>query len=225
MSFIKHALEKKYPVLYEKLYGQNILKNFSFSVFLPVEKILSDRYLLTSEFINVKISSSDVQLLAALYNAFLNSRFYDYNLPINNSFKLVKVSYSNTVKIISNKVLIKFLSPLIVRDHDKENNKDIYLDYTSKDFEHKLKAITENYLNQRGLEGTIFLIPVKARRTVAKCLNLNLNCSFGLFELIAKPEIIQELYLAGIGSRRSEGFGLFDIIKQDSSAEVVDGQA
>ena len=222
---MKHALEKKYPLLYEQLYGQNVLKSFSFSVFLPVQKILKDRYLLASEYINVKISSSDIQLLAALYNAFMNSRFYDYKLPLNNSFRLINVSYSNTVKVLSNKVLIKFLSPLIVRDHDKEKNADIYLDYTSKDFETKLKAITENYLKQRDLIGTITLKPVKARRTVAKCLDFNLNCSFGLFELSAPPEIIEELYLAGIGSRRSEGFGLFDIVKQDYQREAADGQA
>ena len=222
MSFLKFALEKKYPLIYESLYGVSSSKTFCFSIFLPGAKIDGDRYRLSDSYINVKISSSDNQLLMAIYNALVHSRFQEYKLPQENSFKLTKVSYSNTLEIKTGKVLIKFLSPLLVRDHDRETNTDRYLDYTASDFSEKLQIITQNYLSQRGFEKeTILLKPVKAGRTVANCLKLKFNCSFGVFELTARPEVVNELYLAGMGSRRNEGFGLFDIIRQGESGEAV----
>lgn len=215
MSFLKFALSKKYPDIFQALYGENCSKAFCFSTYLPGARFKGDRYQLSDSYISVKISSSDNQLLMALYNSLMGARFIDYKLPLSNEFKLTKVSYSNIPTIKTNKALIKFLSPLLVRDHDRETNKDMYLDYTSQDFPDKLQTITQNYLMQRGYtDCNVNLIPVKASRTVATCLGLKLNCSYGIFEINAPPQVIDELYLAGIGSRRNQGFGMFDIIRQ-----------
>ncbi|MDR1905577.1 MAG: CRISPR-associated endoribonuclease Cas6 [Clostridiales bacterium] len=225
MSFFKYALEKKYSLLYKELYDSNNVKPFSFSVFLPDAKIDGHRYILSGNIFSVKFSSSDTALLFSFYNAMTNavSLGYDYELPFENSLRLIKVSYSNTQKIASQKVLIKFLSPLLVRAHEKEGNKDRYLDYTSEDFGERLQDVVGFYLKTRGIKnGKITLKPIEAKRTVAVCMKLKFNCSYGEFELTARPDIIEELYLAGVGSRRSEGFGLFDIKCQidDESADI-----
>lgn len=216
MSFLKFALSSRYPEIYQAIYGENCSKSFCFSTFLPGAKFSGDRYILLEPYISVKISSSDNQLLMALYNSLMSARFNDYKLPLSNEFKLVRLSYSNTHPVKSDRAVIKFLSPLVVRNHDRESNRDIYLDYTSDIFSEKLQIITQSYLTQRGFhECDAKLTPVKAFRTVATCLGLKINCSYGIFEISAAPEVIEELYLAGMGSRRSQGFGMFDIIRQE----------
>lgn len=216
MSFLKFALSKKYPLIFQSLYGENCSKAFCFSTYLPNPKYVGDRYLLSDNCISVKISSSDKQLLIALYNSLMGARFSEFALPQSNSFKLVGVSYSNTQKVKADRVLIKFLSPLVVREHNKETNADRYLDYTDADFMEKLQIITGNYLTDRGFGNCIVeLYPIKASRTVARSVsNLKINCSYGLFELRASPHVIEELYLSGIGSRRNQGFGMFDLVNQ-----------
>jgi len=216
MSFLKFALSKKYPSIYQSLYGENCSKAFCFSTFLPNPKFNGDRYLLSDDGISVKISSSDNQLLIALYNSLINARFIEFQLPQSNSFKLIKISYLNTPQIKTDSAIIKFLSPLVVRNHDKATNTDRYLDYTNEDFSEKLQIVTDNYLTERGFPNSIIeLNPVKAARTVAIGINnIKINCSYGLFELKASPPVINELYLAGLGSRRNQGFGMFDIICQ-----------
>jgi CRISPR-associated endoribonuclease Cas6 len=221
MSFLKFALEKRYPAVYEGLYGSNNIKLFSFSVYLPGAKREGKRYILSGNSFFVKFSSSDKEFLFRLYNALralAKIEKFVYPLPFGNVMSLGGVGYSNVSEIAADKVIIKFLSPLLVRDHSRENNVDKYLDYQDEGFEEKLSEIVETYLKKRGIEGQkIELKPLKAGRTVAICMKLKFNCSYGVFELSARPDVINELYLAGMGSRRSEGFGLFDIKGKNGS--------
>ncbi|MDR3217230.1 MAG: CRISPR-associated endoribonuclease Cas6 [Clostridiaceae bacterium] len=213
ISFLKYALSNKYPELFARLYGANVSKTFSFSTFLPGAKLMGDCYSLSLNTVRVRLSSSERELLVALYNAMMNARFIDYPLPQGNSFRLTRVGYSNTFPTGASTEIIKFLSPLVVRCHDRETNEDEYLDFRSVGFPERLQIIADAYLQKREIEPcAVILRPLSARSTVAICLKRKFLCSFGTFELSASPEAITEFYLAGIGSRRSEGFGLFDIV-------------
>ncbi|MDR0850714.1 MAG: CRISPR-associated endoribonuclease Cas6 [Christensenellaceae bacterium] len=225
LSFIKSVLEKKYPETYNELYLANRMKTYSFSVFLPVDKIEGDRFLLKENAISVKFSCADTKMLMKLYNSFLsmkNSEYEgcdEYPLPGSNSMKLVGVNYSNTKPIFgnTNKVVIKFLSPLVVRKN-LEGGKNFYLNYYDDGFAKTLQFVVSNYLKIRNIpDGKVALrpikpVPVTGKRLVIKYKDMNIDCSAGVFELEASPQIIEEAYMAGMGSRRSEGFGLFDII-------------
>lgn len=197
MSFIKHALSTKYPDLYAKLYGTDGRKDFCFATYIPTKEICDDWFTLKRDRIFVKFSSADSGLILLLYNAFCNSRGMEYPLQNGNNMKLVRVACSNCVPVTANKVVIKFLSPLLVRKHDKESNKDRYLDFGDDDF-HKLLGVA--------------IFPIKPKKVVVRCMGMDMNGAVGTFELTADRRTIEELYLSGMGSRRSEGFGLFDIL-------------
>lgn len=49
--------------------------------------------------------------------------------------------------------------------------------------------------------------------TVVPFKNLNLPASYGKFLLHADAKLLNYIYKTGIGSRRSEGFGMFEIIR------------
>ena len=59
-----------------------------------------------------------------------------------------------------------------------------------------------------------------ARKTVVSFKNILINSSIGEYILEGNSELLNILYKTGIGSRRSEGFGMFEVIKELKSEEV-----
>ena len=64
---------------------------------------------------------------------------------------------------------------------------------------------------QQNVNG-IKIKPINARKTVVKFYEKNIESSIGEFLLEGSPELLQLLYDCGIGSKRSSGFGLFEVI-------------
>ena len=56
------------------------------------------------------------------------------------------------------------------------------------------------------------IVPIKAKKVVAKVFGRPTNASIGIFKLTGSVELLNYLYTAGLGSRRSEGHGKFAII-------------
>ena len=55
---------------------------------------------------------------------------------------------------------------------------------------------------------------IKCDTVVKKTFGTCISCSKGIFQISAKPETLDFLYKSGVGSRRSEGFGMFDVIME-----------
>lgn len=210
-SFIKKCLSQEYPEVFKKLYSSNISKPFTFASYLPGAKPDGEVFVLTNDICNVVISSSDSAFLIELQACLRKNKFKPYPMPLGNTMMLVSVDFELLKEITEDKVIIKFLSPLLVRNHNRETNKDFYLDYTSPDFEEKLNIIVKN---QIGKDVSISLKPVNAHRTVVNCLDDKVNCSYGIFELSGDVDVINKLYKDGIGSKRSCGFGCFNILSK-----------
>ena len=123
MSFIKDALKNYSQNTYNTLYKDNTkMKAFTFGVFLPDAKINDDNIELSSRYINVTFSIFDNQLFIELYNSFnstINKRYpKDENTKSQMIMTLKKITMQNEKPIKQNKILIKFLSPLVLRSHN-----------------------------------------------------------------------------------------------------------
>lgn len=218
ISFIKHCLSKEYPQVFEKFYGSGEKKSakaFTFAAYLPGAKPQGEVFALTENMCYLVLSSSNTALLIELNSCLMKNRDKPYPLPFNNSMTLVSVGFELLEEIREDKVIIKLLSPLIVRHHDRDTNKDIYLDYTSPDFLEKLNVTVKNRIGEKG---AVSLKPIKAGRTVAQCLESKVNCSYGIFELSGEPETLNRLYKEGLGSRTGCGYGCFTVLKQGDMA-------
>lgn len=210
LSFIKHILSEKYPDDFIQLYTVPIMKSYSYSVYFPNAK-LYENSIHTNKQMSVTITSCDKILIAKLYNAALFMKYKNYPMR-DNSMTLKKVRLDTYIPKIKERNLVKFLSPLVIRK--REDNKDTYLNFDDQEFNQYVNISIENLCNQLGITpcGTIKLTPFNAKRTVIKQDNLFFEANLGTFVLEGDKDIISLLYQTGIGSRRSQGFGMFEII-------------
>lgn len=241
LSFIKNSLEKKFEESYKEIYGKKgVMKFFTFSVYLPNPKIEKDKILLGKNYFSVDFSIYDNKQFIEFYNSF-NSRIASINkeektdkensYPLkNNKMKLKNITMVNEKVINSDRVRIKFLSPLVVRKHEeitineKRKGKDIYLDFKDNDFNEQLnysvsRLIKDLKLNEvnSNIKLTAFNM---ARKTVVNFKNIFINSSIGEYIISGDSKLLNILYKTGIGSRRSEGFGMFEVIEELKSEEI-----
>jgi len=216
VSFIKKSISDFDDKLYSQLYQKvSFIKPFTFAVKLK-SPVFEDKVIhVNDKQIELNFSTGDTILGIELYNAFLAQRKIPFAMPLGNEMIPVKVTISNTPQIDIDSAKIKFLSPLIVRKHN-ENNLDKYLYFGNDEFETELFKIVQNELEKlcgMKIDNSEFrLIPVSPKKTVTSSMGIKFACSIGIFEISASSEIINALYQYGIGSRRSEGFGMFDIL-------------
>ena len=59
---------------------------------------------------------------------------------------------------------------------------------------------------------SIKITPIRPKKTVVKHYNQFIESSIGSFILEGNPAVLDYLYKACVGSRRSSGFGLFEVI-------------
>ena len=184
LSYIKLSLTEYDKKYFETLYKDNNIKPFTFSVFFN----------------------------GASFNNFVNKKFQLNN----NHMILKKICLMPERKITTESIKIKFLSPLVVRDRDREARKDYYHSFSSDQFLEKLKININEQIKKCNFSSDILddfnLIPILPKKTVVKFYEKQIECSLGIYMLHGKKELLEYLYKSGIGSKRSSGFGMFQII-------------
>jgi len=222
VSLIKKCLSNCKSSLFDEYYSKQNPKakamTFAVKFNRPIFEKESISLGRTSVLMTVSCASQRDGIM--LYNAFVKSRGIELPLAQANALKLLSVRVLQDRQIEDRVVLIKFLSPLVVRVHSRDNS-DSYLkvpDSGAKtdEFQTYLHEVISNQISVLGKADEVTvdfsLEPVKAQTTVVKSFGCMIPASFGIFKLTARPELINFLYQAGMGSRRSEGFGMFEII-------------
>ena len=62
------------------------------------------------------------------------------------------------------------------------------------------------------LDSTVTITPVSPKKTVLRNFGHYMTGNLGIYTLTGHPLLLNLLYQSGIGARRSEGFGLFEIV-------------
>lgn len=219
ISFIKRSFNNYDKELYNTWYsGSSVPKPFAFSVRLANPKFSEDRLDLGSSDIDFYFTTYSMEIGLQAYNAFLKQKDKDIHISsIGNSMKLTGVFLIKEKSIYSNKITIRFSSPLVVRDHNPDTEEDYYYSYGVEGFSETLKRtlkeqvkfkneITDDMIDEFSLVG------ISPKKTVVKFYEQQIECSIGIYEMHGHPALLEYLYKNGIGSRRSSGFGVFEII-------------
>lgn len=217
VSFVKNALSKYDENLFNGIYKSepDKEKDFCFAVRLDKPKFESDKITLNSE--NVQVTMSILSSVEGIdfYNAFLKQKNKSYPFPCGNSITLNQVRMENHKPVHSQKVLIKMCSPLLVRKH--EADVDTYLAYNDEDFQRCFSLSVNKMLNNLVPDVTdtnIEIISVKPFKTVVNTFGNKITGNIGIYQLNADTKVIDQLNHLGIGSRRSQGFGMFEIVAE-----------
>jgi CRISPR-associated endoribonuclease Cas6 len=222
VSLIKESLKKVNAYYYNRLYnyeGKNNkkIKNFSFSIFMKDFKMNGDLFEIKDKVI-FNITTNDYEFGINLYNGLLNMNDFQYKSFYLNKLKisLVKESFIN-----SSEVVLKTLSPICIKD--KNNN---FLSPEDGNYIEELNYITNTALNAcrgYGLKEPIGFQPVSMKKVVVKeniraftditnKTTFYVNAYSGIFKLTGDIEDLNFIYQCGLGHRRSQGFGMIDIV-------------
>lgn len=216
MSFIKMSLENYSEEEFNKLYHAKdpIMKPYTFAVFFKNPKFEEDFILLQDKKVELNFSIQDYNIAINIYNSFNHQLHKAF--PLNQNYMtLQKISIVPEKQIKTDEIVVKFMSPLVVREHNNETKKDYYYSFKHEKFEEMLKInIKEEIKNTdipEKLVDTFSIEAVNAKKAVIKFYEKQIETSLGVYKLKGNPELLDYLYKAGIGSKRSSGFGMFSI--------------
>ena len=216
-----HVLKKclidiKHSNYYDKYYELSKSKNFTFSVQLNKPKFEKEKVLLGGNILKLHFSTSEELTGYIFYCSFLEHKNINFELPENNNMKITKVTKLKESMINNNCAIIKFSSPLAIRDHYSDN-KDKYYSFSDDKFISKFQMVVKNQLIKEGFKNelteNIRLEFIQPKITVVKHYDVYIESTLGVFKLHADKMILNYLSKAGLGSRKSEGFGMFQIIE------------
>jgi len=215
LSFIKLSLSNYGDVYLRKFYNEkdNIIKNYTFCTFFKNPHFESDKIIIKDKKFEITMSIEDYETGIIIYNSINNQKYKKFSI-YQNSWILQNISMINEKEIKSEDIIVKFLSPLCVRS--RVNNKDFYYSYLYKEFEEILKINIIEQLKITNFSKEIVddfkIIPIDAKKVIIKNYEKQLECSTGIFKLHGNVELLNYLYKAGLGSKHSLGFGMFQVI-------------
>lgn len=225
-SLIKNALQKSDDNYFKGIYYYEEKKNkkikpFTFSVFFKDYSIEEGIVNLNGSG-SILISTCDYNFGINLYNGLLRLKSYDYKKD-EDGFEIfiTKILLEREKEIHESRIFCRTLSPIHIKDR---NNKPISIE--DERFNEELNYMCNLSLNTfrgEGLKEEIIFTPVKMKKIVAKekitdFKNINGNDTIyiqgysGTFYLEGNIQDIKMLVQIGLGFRRSEGFGMIDLI-------------
>lgn len=213
LSFFKKALSEiadgKY---YEKYYFKPERRNFSFAVNLPNPKFSKSEITLGKNEFRITFSTSDKMTGFVFMSAFIKQKGNNFSAPLGNVFILTNISQIGDKTASSSTAIVKMLSPLCIREHSRDENKNSYYSVASESFEKKANKIIQEQLIESGFDDErvkgFSIKPLNSKKTVVFHYGNYIECSLGEFVLNGDKAIINYLLQSGIGSRKSAGFGL-----------------
>jgi len=221
LSFIKSAFEKYDHKLYSDLYdsGCNVKKPYTFSVYMKDAEFRKEDIVIGDKMIIFNFSTYSDAFGIYFYNSMLKMLHTEYPAGKVNSIKLSRISLVREIPIRQTTVKVKTLSPVVVREHKKDRKIDNYFVFSDGEFEEKLK---ENII-QSGQEFFDFDIssdvaelrvePVQVKEALVLHYSNKIKVNVGSFVLEGKTYLLEYLLKAGMGARRSQGFGMVEEVR------------
>ncbi len=217
LSLLKNSFEMASDEVYQRFYGKGTpMKPFTFAVYLHQPKFAGDVIHLNSTEIHLNFSTSLQDLGIYFYNSLIKRKlqFAPYPLANDNDMRLKRISLQKEKPIQTNEVVFKTISPFLVRLHKQESNSDEYL---TKQHTLLVSQMEENIRVQvaelLGRKERVEFMPVLLKDGFPiKHYGSNVQGNTGIFKLTGHPEVLDFIYKTGIGSRRSEGFGMLDAV-------------
>jgi CRISPR-associated endoribonuclease Cas6 len=215
-KYTKKSLSLSSPEMYNYYYleEKRALKPFTFSIKANLE--LQDNYFLVkSDILTIHYSFLDPAICLYVYNGILSSKnspqiFEGVNHTISD------ISLKKNPVFNSNEVVFKTVSPIIVRKFNHESRKCIgFLGYKDREFIEGLitniKILARKFLNTE-IESRLITIDIlKMKSTFLKNYGGEIG-NTGILKITAPIEIIKLIYFAGIGAKRSQGFGMLEVV-------------
>lgn len=219
ISIIKKSFQKYDKSFYEKVYlNNNDAKNFTFSLYMGKCKFLRDEILIPEKKIYLNFSAYENEDAIMFYNSFNENK--DNPIFIKGNDITIKKIIIHKEKIINNdEAIFTTMSPIVVREHRGDNKKTWYHSLLTEKGQSMFKEnliyqLTDVFGTEQISEFKNITVDISNSMKTVKVKNYGIEvlANIGEIRVSAKPYILDYLYKAGIGSMKSGGFGMLDII-------------
>jgi CRISPR-associated endoribonuclease Cas6 len=213
LSFFKRSLEEYNADVKKTIYDNPKRRNFTFSVYMPVEKIEKDQIYLKNNDIKIFLSVENIMEALHFLNALIGSKGKKFSMG-KSFFTVEKVAKREEKVIVRHEAVFKTLSPIAIREV-REGKNSWYHDFDEKGME-VLKKNTLYNLKDRFSKSSLEIfeiVPIKTKRTVVNFYKSNFPVTLGSFYVKADKKVLNYLYKSGFGSRSSAGFGMLEIVE------------
>ncbi|MBN2038611.1 MAG: CRISPR-associated endoribonuclease Cas6 [Spirochaetes bacterium] len=236
-SMIKEAFKsieggEKYFFNYWGNRSENKAKPYTFSLFLPKPRLVINNGNGFLEFnenkLNLNFTSSDNDFLVLLYKGLLqiNTKYTPFGTPV----EFTNIYIKKDDYIIDDIARFKILSPIVVRDimvigYNKRFKG--YLSVGSEKYTDALGHSVKNLCKQFLPKGSKEIKKSDIKIDTSDCFGVRVNHysevipgTKGVIEIKADKNILKLIYDAGIGARRSQGFGMLELDNKTSYDRV-----
>lgn len=218
-SLIKEAIQRASPRVFERYYHSlHVLKPFTFSVYFPGLRGRKGDSFEVGERAILHFSTSAPELGVSVYNGLRALRTYPL---FDNTLVLEHINLERRVVIREESATFKTMAPVLVNNKGDAN---WYLLPEEAGFdeglEFAIKEVARVFLGNA--DASVEFDPIQIRRKVVRHYNMDMQGFVGVFELRGDPALLNLIYDIGLGVRRSQGFGMLELVKQGSSSEQND---
>lgn len=219
LSLIKHNFSSYDKDYYSELYEEtlNKMKSFTFALYMGNCKFLREEIVIPEKKIILNFSTHNIKDGIMFYNSFLKNKGLKYPIK-NNSIKVNKINLNKEKNITENKAIYKTLSPISVREHRGDNKKTWYHSLNNVKGQEIFIDNLKYQLKDEFGEGSILDIEeiefevLDNKEVKVKNYDIEVLANICYLKIKGKPYILNYLYKAGIGSQRSIGFGMVDLV-------------
>jgi CRISPR-associated endoribonuclease Cas6 len=216
-SLLKEAIKQANPTCFERYYSRlHTLKPFTFSLFFPELTGREGEDFHVGSQVILFFSTCSSEVMASVYNGLLQIREY----PIfDNKIRFYNVFLRPRIAIAEDRVQFKTMAPVLV---NTKGNPNWYLLPGEEGFEEGLNfSVSELCRVFLGMpDATVEFRSINTRRKVVRHYNMHMQGFVGIFELHGRPEVLDLIYRVGLGVRRSQGFGMLELVQMTSRKSI-----
>lgn len=222
LSFIKKALSQSVNGdLLNRYYTDTRTKDFTWTMIVRKPRFTKEKFRFADNSFSLVFSTDDrMQTGMYLMLAFLNQKKRRYPAEEGNYIVL-----KNVVQLVQKEIrgtTVRFTtmpgSSLVVREHDRDSNRDKYYSCEEEGYSDKLEQALKTQAEMAGFSQaaveSIRLHTVAGKKVVVKHYGIYLDATIADFTVSGENAILQYFYQNGVCSRRSSGFGMIDIVEE-----------
>ncbi|MBC8591059.1 CRISPR-associated endoribonuclease Cas6 [Wansuia hejianensis] len=219
LSLLKHIYESYDKEYYKSLYEkkQNKRKEFTFSLYMPNCKFTREEIIIPDKKIILNFSTGNINHGISFYNAVLKNIRRPYTIK-DNSITITKINMNKEKIITDDYAIYSTMSPIVVRKHQGDNKKTWYYSLDEqKGREVFIENLKYQLLEELGEERSLDIDKIgfqiiKNKEVKVKHYGIEVLSNICMIKIQAKPYILDHLYKTGIGSKKSGGFGMVDLV-------------
>lgn len=164
--------------------------------------------------VSLEVRSEDAYLIQLLFEYFSNNKLVKLGY---NEVEVVSVELKNEV-IFDDEVRIRTLSPITVYATDESGHTLYFSPYESEFYSAVVANVCRKWQSYYGTDdGFDFSITPGGSKFIKRATrykNTFITAWHGKFLLQGSPKVLSFLYNTGLGSKNSQGFGMFEVVEK-----------